>query len=82
MTQADQVRDIAAQAVSGADSTSDAQTRLNRAIAPLTPVMRLLAAQDHSAAIRPFVNPARIDIEVSLVTRGGDVINTGEGHET
>ncbi|SMC14316.1 hypothetical protein ROA7745_04182 [Roseovarius aestuarii] len=49
---------------------------------PLTHALRLLAAQEHAAAIKSFVSPARIDIEVSVVTSGGDVINTGEGHET
>ncbi len=80
MTQADHVRNIPIEAaiyvVSTADTAADAQTCLRNTMEPLMPALRLNAAQEHAAEINSFVNPARIDIEVSVVTRRGDEVST------
>ncbi|WP_299850121.1 hypothetical protein [uncultured Roseovarius sp.] len=82
MTQADHIRDMAVEAaiyvVSTAGTASDARTRLRHAIDSLLPMLRLTAAQEYAAEIRSFVNPARIDIDVSVVTRSGEVFSTRE----
>lgn len=86
MTQPDHVRNVAAEvalnAVSSAGTNTQAQTRLRHAMGSLMPALRMAAAQEHAAEIKSFVNPARIDIEVSVVTRNGDVISTGGEHGT
>lgn len=82
MTQTDHVRNIAVEAavyaVTTAGTAADAQTCLRQTMGPLMPALRLVAAQEHATEINSFVNPTRIDIEVSVVTRSGNEVSTRE----
>ena len=81
MTQADHVRDIAIEAavyaIATAGAATDVQTCLRLTMGPLMPALRLNAALEHAAEIKSCVNPARIDIEITIVTRDGIQISTG-----
>ena len=66
--------DIAAQAVSGSITAKGAQGRLNQAVAPLLPALRLIAAREHARQIKSFVNADRVDIEVTAYLSTGEML--------